>query len=121
MYDAIEKYIHTTRYRQIVETESSAILDLDEQRWVSEDQKHSSKVAKTHYQKKRSRDNAVKGQSCLKKLRGADGEHAEKSLQTILGEDIHIDEIPRASYKADQKSSDSVKIRKPLVFTPRGR
>ena len=60
VYDAIGKYIHPTRYRQIVETESSAILDLDEQQWVSEDQKHSSKVAKTHYQKKRSRDIAVK-------------------------------------------------------------
>ena len=39
VYDAIGKYIHPTRYRQIVETESSAILDLDEQQWVSEDQK----------------------------------------------------------------------------------
>ena len=37
--DAIGKYIHPTRYRQIVETESSTILDLDEQQWVSEDQK----------------------------------------------------------------------------------
>ena len=69
----------------------------------------------------------------MKKLRGAEGEHAEKSLQTILGEhtnpsrhligatdketSIHIDEIPRASCKADQKSSDSVKIRRPLVLT----
>ena len=104
-------------------------LDLDEQQWVSEDQKHSSKVAKTHYLKKRSRDIAVKGQSCLKKLCGAEGEHAEKSLQTILDEDtnlsshligstdketsIHIDEISRARCKADQKSSDSVKIRRP--------
>ena len=42
VHDAIEKYIHPTRYHQIVVTESSAILDLDEQQWVSEDQKHSS-------------------------------------------------------------------------------
>ena len=35
VYGAIGKYIHPTRYRQIVETESSAILDLDEQQWVS--------------------------------------------------------------------------------------
>ena len=134
VYDAIRKYIHTTRYCQIVETESSAILDLDEQQWVTEDWKHTSKVAKTHYQKKRSRDIAVKGQSCLKKLRGPEGEHVEKSLQMILGENtdlsnhligatdketsIHVDEIPRANCKADQKSSDSVKIRKPSVFTP---
>ena len=119
MYDAIGKYIHPTRYPQIVETESSAILDLDEQQWVSEDQKHSSIVAKTHYQKKCSRDIAVKEQFCLKKLHCAEGEHVEKSLQMILGEDtnpsshligaadketsIHVDEIPRANCKADQK------------------
>ena len=70
-----------------------------------------------------------------KKRRGDEGEHVEKSLQMILGENtnpsshfigvtdeketsIHVDEIPRASCKADQKSSDSVKICKPLVFTP---
>ena len=119
VYDAIGKYIHPTRYRQIVETETSAILDLDEQQWVSEDQKHSSKIAKTHYQKKRSRDIALKGQSCLKKLCDAEGEHIEKSIQTILGEDtnpsshlkaatdketsIHIDEIPRANCNVNQK------------------
>ena len=132
VYDAVGS-IHLTRYCQIVETESSVILRLDEQQWVSEDQKHSSKVAKTPYQKKHSRDIAVKGQSCLKKLHFAEGEHVEKSLQTILGEDtnpsshligamdketsIHIDEIPRAKCKAKQKSSDLVKIHIPLVFT----
>ena len=61
VYDAIGKYIHPTRYRQIVQTESTAILRLDEQQWVSEDQKHSPKIENTHYQKKRSRDIAVKG------------------------------------------------------------
>ena len=81
-----------------------------------------------------SQDIAVIGQSCLKKLRGAEGEHAKKSLRTILGEDtnplshltgatdketsIHIDEILRASCKTDQKSRDLVKIRRPLIFTP---
>ena len=70
----------------------------------------------------------------MKKLRGAEGEHVEKSLQMILGENtnlsshligatdeetsIHVDEIPRANCKADQKSSDSFKIRIKLVFTP---
>ena len=87
VYDAIGKYIHT-HYRQIVETGSSAILDLDEQQWVSEDQKHSSKVAKTQYQKKRSTDIAVKRQSCLKKLLSAEGERVEKSLQMILAETL---------------------------------
>ena len=89
VYDAIGEYIHPTCYRQIAETESSAILDLDEQQWVSMDQKHISKVAKTHYQKKCSRDIAVKGQSCLKKLPSAKVENIEKSLQSILGKDIN--------------------------------
>ena len=31
---------------------------------------------------------------------------------------LHIDEILRANCKADQKSSDSVKIHRQLVFTP---
>ena len=71
----------------------------------------------------------------MKKLRGAEGEHVEKSLQMILGEDtnpsshligatdketsIHVDEIPRANGKDDKKSSDSVKVGKPSVFTQR--
>ena len=70
VYDAIGKYIHPTSYLQIAETECSDILDLDKQQWVKEDQKYSSKVAKTHYQKKCSRDIADKGQSCLKKQCG---------------------------------------------------
>ena len=38
-------YIHPTRYRQIVETESVNQLTSEEQRILSEDQKHSSAVA----------------------------------------------------------------------------
>ena len=44
--DAIGKYIHHTRYRQIVETESLNQLTSEEQRILSEDRKHSSAVAK---------------------------------------------------------------------------
>ncbi len=68
VFEAIGKYIHPTRYRQIIETES---LDLEEQRFVSEDQKHSSNVARVHYQNLRSRDVAIKGQSCMDKLRAS--------------------------------------------------
>ena len=77
MFDAIGKYIHPTRYPQIIETESSETLDTTEQEWISEDQKHSSHVAKIHYRKKRSRDVALKGQQCLKKLKGQEGEMVE--------------------------------------------
>ena len=62
VFDAIGKYIHLTRYRQIIETESSETLDTTEQEWISEERKHSSHVAKIRYRKKRSRDVALKGQ-----------------------------------------------------------
>jgi len=54
MFDAIGKYIHSTHYRQIVEMQSLNELTSEEQRILSEDQKHSSAVAKVHYQKQRS-------------------------------------------------------------------
>ena len=68
VFDAIGKYIHPTHYRQIVETESLNQLTSKEQRILSEDQKHSSAVAKVHYQKQRSREVAVMAHECLQKL-----------------------------------------------------
>ena len=61
VFDAIGKYIHPTHYRQIVETQSLNQLTSEEQRILSEDQKHSCAVAKVHYQKQRSREVALKG------------------------------------------------------------
>ena len=52
VHQAIGKHINPTRYRQIIETESSKKLTLEEQNIISEDQKHSSKVAKIFYKKK---------------------------------------------------------------------
>ena len=75
VFQAISKYIHPTRYRQIIETESVNKLDLEEQRVVSEDQKHSSNVARVHYQKLRSRDDAY--DMCLEKLREPDSDAME--------------------------------------------
>ena len=69
VYDAIGKYIHPTCYRQIIETASSHKLSPHEQFWLSEDQKHSSTVARVHYKKLRSRHVARKGQECMRKLR----------------------------------------------------
>ena len=68
VHEAIQKYIHPTRYRQIIETESSERLSIEEQRYISEDQKHSSQVAKTHYKKKLSRRVAVEGKKCMDKM-----------------------------------------------------
>ena len=65
---AIRKYINPTRYRQIIETESAEKLTLDEQTCLSEDQKHTSNVAKIHYQKLISENIAMKARLCLEKL-----------------------------------------------------
>ena len=68
------KYTHPTRFRQIVETQSLNELTSEEHRILSKDQKHSSTVAKVHYQKQRSREVALKGYECLQKLQGAKGQ-----------------------------------------------
>ena len=85
VFDAIGKYIHPTRYRQIVETQSLNQLTSEEQRILSEDQKHSSAVAKVHYQKQRSREVALKGHECLQKLQGAKGSEVDEDIYARLG------------------------------------
>ena len=82
VFDAIGKYIHPMRYHQIVETES---LTREEQRILSEDQKHSSAVAKVHYQKRRSREVAVKAHVCLQKLQGSKGSEVDEDVQARFG------------------------------------
>ena len=68
VYQAIGKYINPTRYRQIIETESAENLTVEEQAIVSLDQKHTSNVAKVHYQKLRSREVAKKSSEYIKRL-----------------------------------------------------
>ena len=85
VFDAIGKYVHPTRYRQIVETQSLNQLSCSEQRILSEDQKHSSAVAKIHYQKQRSREVAVKGHECLQKLQGSKGSEVDEDVHARFG------------------------------------
>ena len=85
VFDAIGKYIHPTCYRQIVETQSLNQLNSTEQRILSEDQKHSSAVARVHYQKQRSREVATKGHECLQKLQGAKGFELEEEIYSRFG------------------------------------
>ena len=82
VFDAIGKYIHPTRYRQIVETQSLNQFTSKEQRILSEDQKHSSAVAKVHYQKQRSREVAANAHECLQKLQGTKGSELDKEVNT---------------------------------------
>ena len=86
VFDAIGKYIHPTRYRQIVETQSLNQLSSEEQRILSEDQKHSSAVAKVHYQKQRSCEVALKGHECLQKLQGVKGSEVDEDVHAKLGD-----------------------------------
>lgn len=85
VFDAIGKYIHPTRYRQIVEMQSLSQLTSEEQRILSEDQKHSSAVAKVHYQKQRLCKVAVKAQKCLQKVQGTKGSEVDKEANARFG------------------------------------
>ena len=71
-------------------------LDLEEKRVVSEDQKHSSSVARVHYQKLRSRDVALKERTCMKKLRGDKGKAMDKCLEKLRESDSDAMEIQKA-------------------------
>ncbi len=68
VFQAIGKYFHPTRYRQIVESESSRVLSAKEQRSIGLDQKHSSHVARTFYQKRSLREVASSGKLAMEKL-----------------------------------------------------
>ena len=107
VFEAIGKYVNPTRYRQIIETESCENLELEKCTWISKDQKHSSQVAKMHYRKKRSREVALKGQSCLKKLRGEEGLKVEQSLKSFVEEDLS-DSAASNSDNDEVSNNDSV-------------
>ena len=101
VFDAIGKYIHPTRYRQTVETQSLNQLTSTEQNNLSEDQKHSSAVAKIHYQKQRSHEIAVKGHECLQKLQGSKGSEVDEDVHARFGVSKSASATPveKADYK----------------------
>ena len=86
VFDATGKYVHPTRYRQIVETASSRTLSSSAQDAISEDQKHSSVVARVHYQKRRSREVASKAHAFLETLQGERGSEPEMDVRSRLSE-----------------------------------
>ena len=117
VFQAIGKYIHPTRYRQIIETETVNKLDLEEQRVVSEDQKHSSNMARVHYQKLRSRDVAPKGRTCMEKLREDKGKAMNICLEKLREPDSDamkiqkVDNIEtKAAITTRQHSQQSIAI-----------
>ncbi|XP_066916716.1 uncharacterized protein [Clytia hemisphaerica] len=84
VHQAIGKYIHPTRYRQIVETTSADRLSRSEQEIISEDQKHSSDVAKVHYKKKQSRIVATQGRQCMEKMLGTTRKDHQEACSGVL-------------------------------------
>ena len=84
VFQAIGKYIHPTRYRQTIETQSCDVLLPKEQKWMSEDQKHSLNVARVHYQKKRSHEVAERGRLCMSKLLEAESSNVENEVEKTM-------------------------------------
>jgi len=125
VFDAIGKYIHPTRYRQIVETQSLDKLTSKEQRILSEDQKHSSAVAKVHYQKQRSREVAVKAHECLQKLQGSKGSEMDEDVHARIdgstsSSTLSVETIENASVSPPRKGfvlRSQTKLRRVMKFT----
>ena len=84
VFDATGKYVHLTRYRQIVETASGRQLSSSAQSTISEDQNHSSVVARVHYQKQRSREVPSEAQEYLERLHGKKGSVLELDVRSRL-------------------------------------
>ena len=82
VFGAIGKYVHPTRYRQIVETVSSKKLSSNAQGTISED----SVVARVHYQKQRSREIATKAHEYLETLYGEKGSALEMDVRSRLSD-----------------------------------
>ena len=99
VYQAIGKYIHPTRYRQIVETESAKTLCLEDQKNISLGQKHSSQVARIYYQKNISRRVAVDGQIFMRKLLGGSRDTSDSLIKSMLLSEKSESDISKANLK----------------------
>ena len=86
MHQAIGKYINHTGYRQIVETTSADVLSRKEQEIISEDQKHSSTVAKIYYKKKQSRTEALNSEQYMDKMIGVARKEKNNNMSEVMEE-----------------------------------
>ena len=123
VFDATGKYVHPTRCRQIVETASSRTLSSRAQDAISEDQKHSSVVARVHYQKRRSREVASKAHAFLERLQGERGSELEMNVRSRLSENSSSLKEQDVG-KTDTSSNDEEDVttdttREPLVGVPK--
>ena len=104
---AIGKYINPTRYREIIETESAEKRTLDEQTCLGEDQKHTSNVAKIHYQKLRSENIAMKARSCLEKL-----QDSTKSSEQLSEVNKATHSSNKTNFERDEPSKQGLRQKK---------
>ncbi|XP_066930255.1 uncharacterized protein [Clytia hemisphaerica] len=107
VHKAIGKYIHPTRYRQIVETASADRLSKSEQEIISEDQKHSSDVAKVHYKKKQSRIVATQGQKCMEKMLGAARTDQQEAISEVIRDLTSISKSSSSPMNPNQMAGPS--------------
>ena len=121
VFQAINKVVHPTRYRQILESESAVKLTPSETEALSKDNKHSSQVAKRIYQKKLSRDVAHDGLSSLEKLVGSGRyDHNNAMAQALTISDNEPKEesdsaLPPTSHSVPHDPTSPV-----IASTPRG-
>eukprot|EP00111_Clytia_hemisphaerica_P020349 TCONS_00059931-protein len=110
VHQAIGKYIHPTRYRQIVETTSADRLSRSEQEIISEDRKHSSDVAKVHYKKKQSRIVATQGQKCMEKMLGTACQDHQVAISGVFRDLAALSKSPFVTKQAslDVLTADNV-------------
>ena len=87
VYQAIGKYIHPTRYRQIVETESAKKMCLEDQK------------ARIYYQKNTSRHVAVDGQISMRKLLGGSRDTSGSLIKSTLFSEKSESDVSKASLK----------------------
>ncbi|CAH3146189.1 unnamed protein product, partial [Porites lobata] len=104
--DKPDTYVHAARCHQIVETASSRTISSNAQGAISEDQKHSSVVARVHHQKRRSREVASKAHAFLERLQGERGSELEMDVRSRLSENSS------SSQEQDVGKTDT------LMFTP---
>ena len=105
VHQAIGKVINPTRYRMIIETESSENLTRSEQESISRDQKHSSGVARRIYQRRTSLEVAKQGQSCMTKLVGQGRNDHNTLIANALAAEDDTD-IDTVSSDEDINSTD---------------
>ena len=108
VFDATGQYVHPTRYRQIVETASSKHLSSSAQRMISEDHKHSSVVARVHYQEQRSREVATKAHEFQERLHGDKGSELEMDVRSRLSDKSTSFQTQDDDVKSDVSSTDEV-------------